>query len=319
MTRPEFELIQWLRRQVVDRPPVELGIGDDAAVLRLVESGQSLVTVDMLMEGVDFLLDQTSPELVGRKSLAVSLSDIAAMGGRPVAAFVAGAFPRSRGVEFALRVHAGLLQLADEFGVSIAGGDTNTWDGPLVISTTVIGVPLVEQPIRRDGACPGDWIMVTGSCGGSLAGRHLTFTPRVREAAALLRVAPIHSMIDISDGLAADLHHLLEASGVGCTLDAASIPIHSDVCLIDPHRFRLQRALGDGEDFELLFTVTPAAGEKLLQADICGTPLHRIGTIEATPGCRLNLGVGQVEALPPLGWTHAWTATAVGTELSPEA
>src|SRR5206468_7502412 len=119
---------------------------------------------------------------IGRKAMAVNLSDIAAMAGRPLTALVGVALPRSRGFEFARELHEGLQSLADEFGVAIIGGDTNTWDGPLVVSVTIIGEATERVPVCRSRAKPGDWLFVTGTLGGSILGKHLTFTPRVREA-----------------------------------------------------------------------------------------------------------------------------------------
>jgi thiamine-monophosphate kinase len=197
-----------------------------------------------------------------------------------------------------------LLALADEFGVTIAGGDTNSWDGPLVVSVTALGTPVGTQPVLRSGARSGDWIFVTGACGGSLAGRHLTFTPRLVEAARLTKLVPLHAMIDISDGLAADLHHILDESRVGAMVEAAAIPIHADVGIPADDRTPLEHALSDGEDFELLFTVAAEDGPNLLSAWDHSTPLTVIGRITAESGCRLQSSDGTLADLPPLGWTH---------------
>ena len=142
---------------------------------------------------------------------------------------------------------------------ALAGGDTNSWDGELVISVTLLGETTGRGPVRRNGAKPGDWLLVTGPLGGSIKGKHLTFTPRVREALQLHAVAGLHAMIDISDGLSSDLNHLCDESGVGALIDAARIPIDklvTEICgrrALDP----LMLALHGGEDFELLFTVIP--------------------------------------------------------------
>jgi len=304
MPRDEFQFIDRLRQRTPFRPPVRLGIGDDAAVLDHPAGTVEVVTTDLLMEGVDFLWPQTSAALIGRKSLAVNLSDLAAMAARPTAAFVSLALPRQRGRQFADELMDGLLALADEFEVTLAGGDTNSWDGPLVVSVTVLGTPSRNQPVLRSGAKPGDWIFVTGACGGSLAGRHLTFTPRLTEAARLTELVALHAMIDISDGLAADLHHILDESGVGAVLNAAAIPIHADVGPLTDGRSRLDHALGDGEDFELLFTVAVEDGPRLLSAWDLATPLSQIGTITSDRRCRMYCVDGSVVDLPPLGWSH---------------
>lgn len=303
MSRSEFDFIESIRRRTGSSPLVPLGIGDDAAVLANGSAGESLVAVDMLMDGTHFRLDETGPELVGRKSLAVNLSDIAAMGGRPVAAFLAIALPASLGRSLAERLTQGVLDLARDYGVVLAGGDTNVWNGPLVTCVTVVGQP-IGRSIQRSGAKPGDWLMVTGSLGGSLAGRHLRFEPRVREASLLMDLVDIHAMIDISDGLAADVHHLARESGVGVTIDGDAIPISADVPGDLPHEERLQHALSDGEDFELLFAVTPDEGSRLLREWKSETSLCRVGTVTAEPGCRLVRKGHNVEPLPEAGWTH---------------
>ncbi|OYW14239.1 MAG: hypothetical protein B7Z55_15940 [Planctomycetales bacterium 12-60-4] len=148
-------------------------------------------------------------------------------------------------------------------------------------------------------------LMVTGACGGSLAGRHLTFEPRLREAARLVELVDVHAMIDISDGLAADIHHVLDASHVGAILDAAAIPIHADVQRLPSDRTPLLRALSDGEDFELAFAVSPGDSAVLLQQWHEPTPLQVIGEITRETTCRLREPNGSLRELPPLGWTHA--------------
>jgi len=189
--------------------------------------------------------------------------------------------------------------------VTIAGGDTNSWDGPLVVSVTALGTPVGEQPVLRSGAKPGDWIVVTGACGGSLAGRHLTFTPRLAEAARLAEMVSLHAMIDISDGLAADLHHLLDESRVGAVIEAATVPIHVDVGQPADGRTALDHALADGEDFELIFTIAAEEGPRLLSAWEHPTPLTVIGRITSESGCHLQAADGTLEDLPPQGWTHS--------------
>ena len=305
MDRPEFNLIDWIRHRVTDRDPVTLGIGDDAAALRVAGDRELLFTTDMLMEGVHFTFPSATPQLAGRKALAVNLSDIAAMAGRATAAFVSVALPVDRGFEFAKDVHAGLIELADEYGVVLAGGDTNSWRGPLVINVAVVGEPLGARPVLRSGAQPGDWLFVTGSLGGSLAGRHLTFAPRLREAGRLVELVDLHAMLDISDGLAADLHHILKQSRGGAILDAERIPV-SDAAIqqATADRPAFDRALGDGEDFELLFAVSRADGQRLESLWHEETPVTRIGQITEEAGCWLRDRAGQLVPLPPLGWTH---------------
>ena len=160
--------------------------------------------------------------------MAVNLSDIAAMAGVPTAALIGLCLPKQDGMAIAEAVFDGAKSVADRFSVPIVGGDTNSWDGPLVISITVLGESTIRGPVRRSGAKPGDWLFVTGPLGGSIHGRHLNPQPRIREALRLHEVTDLHAMIDISDGLAADLGHLCRESGCGALLDADSIPIHDD-------------------------------------------------------------------------------------------
>lgn len=308
MTEPrgEFELIDWIRRRIPKHAQVPLGIGDDAALLTFTRNGEALVTIDMLMEGVHFTLDTATPFQIGWKALGVNLSDIAAMGGRAVAAVVSIALPRSRAWDLAQGVQDGIDALAQRFAVSIAGGDTNTWDGPLVISITALGEPLGSGPVRRGGAQPGDWILVTGDLGGSIAGKHLNFVPRLAEAAALQASTALHAMIDVSDGLAADLHHLLEESHVGARLIADQIPISAAAMAATDGRTPLAHALEDGEDFELLFTLSPADAKNLLATPPFATRLTHIGEIVPGSHCESLQADGQLVPLPPRGWRHSF-------------
>jgi thiamine-monophosphate kinase len=195
----ERELIAYLRHRLPPHPRLRLGLGDDAAVLRMAEVEQCVFTVDMLMDQVDFRLPEADPRQVGRKALAVNLSDLAAMASEPLAAVVALALPRRSGMELAVGLYEGMLPLAEEYDLAIAGGDTNSWDGPLVVSITLLGKVTPRGPLIRGGARPGDWIVVTGSFGGSILGRHLTFQPRVREALRLAELYDLHAGIDVSD------------------------------------------------------------------------------------------------------------------------
>lgn len=259
----ESAYIDWLRRQIPSDSRVPIGLGDDAALLRL--AGQdAIVTTDMLLDGSCFRLAEAGAYRVGRKAMAVNLSDVAAMAGMPVAAFVSVGLPRSGGRSIATELFRGMKSMADEFNVALAGGDTNSWDGPLVISITVIGEPSSRGPVRRNGAKPGDWLFVTGPLGGSIRGKHLDFTPRIREAQRLYESVELHAMIDISDGLAVDLGKLCAESGCGAVLRADAIPISEDARQMGDETSPLDHALGDGEDFELLFAVKPEDGQRLL-------------------------------------------------------
>src|SRR4051812_35592181 len=224
----EFAFIDWLRRRTPADPRVMLGPGDDTAAVRFTPGAPVLVTTDMLLEGSCFVLAEAGARRVGRKAMAVNLSDIAAMAGVPGAAVVSVGLPRQGGRALAEELYLGLREMADAFDTPIVGGDTNSWNGPLAISVTLHGQATERGPVLRKGAKPGDWIFVTGPLGGSTLGKHLDFTPRVREALALHEAVDLHAMIDISDGLARDLHHICEESGCGAVLRADSIPISAD-------------------------------------------------------------------------------------------
>jgi len=274
----EFAFINWLRRRTPRDVRVLLGPGDDTAVLSLTPHVPCLVTTDMLLEGSCFILAEAGARRVGRKAMAVNLSDLAAMAGKPVAAVVSIGLPREGGKVIAEELYLGLRDIADAFDTAIVGGDTNSWDGPLVISVTLLGEATGRGPVSRSGAKPGDWLFVTGALGGSLLGKHLDFNPRVREALQLHQIVELHAMIDISDGLAADLHHLCEESRCGAVLRGESIPIAADAMKMDDGRGPLDHALGDGEDFELLFAVSPVDGKQLVETQpIAGVTLAHIG------------------------------------------
>ena len=300
----EFSLIDSFRSQLRAMPGVELGIGDDAAV---VEWGSrcGLLAADMLLDGVHFDTSSQSPVAIGRKALAVNLSDVAAMAGVPRFALISLALPRSASADFAARIFEGLKSIADEFNTAIVGGDTTSWDGPFAINVSIVGDVVGGRAVTRSGAKPGDWLFVTGELGGSLLGRHLTFVPRVREASVLHRAVNLHAMIDVSDGLVADLYHILEESGVGAVLGAAAIPVSEAARRVGGDWSPLEHALGDGEDFELLFAVSPDDGAKLVSENSTGTRLSRIGEVTVEQTCLLKTEAGELKPLGRLGWAHA--------------
>ena len=300
----EFDLIATIRQLAATTDRVAIGIGDDCASIRFTPGSEVLVTTDMLMDGRHFRLAAATPEEVGYKCLGVNLSDIAAMAGRPIVAVVAVALPRGDAERVAIGLRAGMSGLVDEFGLAIVGGDTNAWDGPLVVSITVLGETTARGPVRRSGARPGDVVVVTGPLGGSLLGRHLHPRPRVREALTLHEAADLHAMIDLSDGLAGDLAHILaESGGLGATLDAALVPIHPDALAmaLGDGRSPLDHALGDGEDFELCFTLDPS---DLGRLSASGVSIIPVGTIDAKPGLRLRHPDGRVTPCEVRGFDH---------------
>lgn len=263
------------------------GIGDDTAVLAN-PGGPLLFAADMLMDGVHFRLDEMRPEEIGRKALAVNLSDIAAMAGTPLAVTVSLALPSTTNHATAVAVMTGLTELAKEFDVAVCGGDTNIWDHPLVIDVAVVGLAHPKGALLRSGARPGDDLFVTGPLGGTISGKHLRFTPRIKEASWLHSHYELSSMIDLSDGLAKDLRHVLLASGVGATLVRAAIPKNS----VPEGRFcTVEEALCGGEDFELCFTAARDIGRKLMEdRNYPGPPIHKIGTITSEAGLRFDDG-----------------------------
>ncbi|QDT68050.1 Thiamine-monophosphate kinase [Planctomycetes bacterium MalM25] len=298
----ELGFVDWLRERLPPSPHVRIGVGDDAALLDL-PSGQLVTTADLLIDGVHFLTAEHAPERIGRKALAVNLSDLAAMAARPAGAVVSLALPRDGACgldprELAARLIEGMLPLAEEFGCPIVGGDTNVGPGPLSIAVTAFGEPTERGVVRRDGARPGDAICVTGPLGGSLAGKHLDFIPLVREALTMHEQVTIHAMMDLSDGLSLDLRRMCAASGVGAVIDEDSIPITEST------QHDVSRALSDGEDFELLFTLPDSELRKLIDTPAQGNQPTRIGTVTAETEILLRDDSGATEPLTPQGYEH---------------
>jgi thiamine-monophosphate kinase len=297
----EFEYIAWLRSRTPSDARVLIGPGDDCAVISP-PPRPLLVTTDMLMDGTDFILAEVGPRRAGRKAMAANLSDIAAMAGVPTFAVASVALPRG-GREIGSELYLGLRDAADAFGVALVGGDTNAWEGKLVISVTLLGECTARGPVTRSGARPGDWLFVTGPLGGSILGHHLDFTPRVREALALHEAVPLRAMCDISDGLAADLNHICEESKCGAVLHAEAIPISDAARELSraSGKTPLAHALGDGEDFELLFAVSPDDGAKLLRE----SPVPGLAKVGECVESELCLEEGGARApLAPTGWVH---------------
>jgi thiamine-monophosphate kinase len=268
----EFELIAKLAKSLPTNESVVAGAGDDCAVLDLgVADKLILFKTDAVVEGFHFTRE-TPPEKIGRKALARGLSDIAAMGGTPTAALVTIALPEKFDAEFVVKIYDGLNALAEKSGVAIVGGETTTNPERILISIALIGTVPRDKQILRSGAKVGDAIFVTGELGGSLAEKHLDFEPRLAEARWLAQNFSIHAMIDLSDGLAGDLPHVLKASGVGAELLKSAIPISRAAKMAEkrlagtlaPPKPAFAAALTDGEDFELVFTVAAKRAVKLL-------------------------------------------------------
>ena len=264
----EFELIAKLPHTLPANDSVVVGAGDDCAVLDLgVPDKLILFKTDAVVEGFHFTRE-TPPEKIGRKALARGLSDIAAMAGTPVAALVTVALPEKFEPEFISKIYDGMNVLAREQGVAIVGGETTTNPERILISISLLGTVARGKQILRSGAKAGDAIFVTGELGGSLAEKHLDFEPRLIEARWLAEHFSIRAMIDLSDGLAGDLRHILKASGAGAELLKTAVPISRAAKLrakgSSAAKPAFAAALTDGEDFELLFTVGSKDAVKLL-------------------------------------------------------
>lgn len=304
----EADLIAHLRRRLPAHPLLRLGIGDDAAVLRMADVAECVVTVDMMMDGVDFELERVDPRRIGRKALAINLSDLAAMASEPLAGVVAVALPRSGGMQLAVDLYEGMLPLAEQYGLAIAGGDTNSWNGPLVISVTLLGKVTARGALQRSGARPGDRLLVTGSLGGSILGRHLDFEPRVHEAHELMRRYELHAGMDLSDGLSTDLTRLAAESGCGAEVWADAVPISEDARrLVDQladGSSPLEHALSDGEDFELLLAAPREEAERMVAERPLGVPLTMIGEFVAEPGVWQIGAAGDRLPMAARGYQH---------------
>ena len=290
----EFGFIDKIRQQF-DIPEDMFGIGDDCAIMPSGE-GELLFSTDMLMEGVHFLRNAASPEDIGWKSLAVNLSDIAAMGGTPVATFLSIALPKNTQGEWAERFIDGYAKISRRFNVPLLGGDTTSSLRDIVINVGVIGRSPYGKSIKRSGASAGHSIYVTGNLGDSAGGleailnnwenslevkslieSHIKPIPRIKEGQALMSTGMLGAMMDISDGIASDLRHILKASGVGAKVHLDRLPISDNLrwACLKYGKNAYELATGGGEDYELLFTA-PAGIEKLVDF-----PIYKIGEIVA--------------------------------------
>ena len=305
----EFELIASLTRSLHQNPATVVGPGDDCAVLDLsVADKLFLFKTDAVVEGVYFTRE-TPPEKIGRKALARALSDIAAMAGTPTAAVITLGLPREFDAEWVEKIYHGLNALAAEHNVAIVGGETTT--NPVVLlNVALLGHAPRGKCALRSGALVGDAIFVTGELGGSLAGKHLDFTPRLAEARWLAENFHLHAMIDLSDGLAGDLRHVTNASKVGAELLKPAIPVSRAAKLAaktgDAAKPALVAALTDGEDFELLFTVAAKDAVRVLDGwkkKFPETKLSCVGKITAGSGIALRDARG-VQSLAAHGYTH---------------
>ena len=266
----EFELIARLTQSLPTNASTVLGPGDDCAILDLgLPDRWLLFMTDAIVEGIHFNAT-TPPDKIGRKALARCLSDFAAMAGTPTHVLVTLALPTNFKVDFIEAIYGGMNALAARHRVAVVGGETTTNPERLLISVAVLGTAQKGKCPLRSAAKTGDAIFVTGELGGSRSGKHLDFEPRLAEAEWLANNFSIHAMMDISDGLAGDLPHILQASCVGAELLSDAIPVSRAATLAEraepSARPPLLAALTDGEDFELLFTVASHDAVPLLDA-----------------------------------------------------
>ena len=306
----EFELIAQLTQSLARNKSVVVGAGDDCAVLDLELPDKFLLfKTDAVVEGIHFHAT-TEPEKIGRKALARCLSDFAAMAGTPTAAVVTLALPKDFDAGFLKKIYEGINRLAEVHGVAIVGGETTTNPERTLISISMVGTVAKAKCILRAGAKAGDAIFVSGELGGSLSAKHFDFEPRLIESRWLAENFSIHSMIDVSDGLAGDLRHLLHAGQVGAELLSSAIPISRDAKLQaraeSSAKPPLLAALTDGEDFELLFTIASRDAVQLVdewKKQFPKVRLSCIGKITKNLGLQLREEKG-VRTLSAHGYVH---------------
>lgn len=325
----EFELIARLAARLGTGSGVAVGIGDDTAVLEPTPGYQLLATCDGQVEGVHFLREGTPPDALGHRALASNLSDVAAMGGRPRWALVALSLPPELPVEWVEAMYEGMAALARRHDVAVVGGNVARTTGGTVVDVTVLGEVEPARRLTRAGARPGNEILVTGHPGESAAGLELILrpelrgrvaeataahlldahwrpAPRVEAGQAIAAIGRATAGIDVSDGIAGDLGHLLAASGVGATLDADALPIGAELRELASAlgRHPAELVLHGGEAYELLFTC-PADAATAMVADVeaTGVRCHRIGQVDAEPRLRLR-HADRVEPLSTRGHDH---------------
>jgi thiamine-monophosphate kinase len=313
----EKSLIARIRRQATRNAGIVAGIGDDCAVLRIPPRHETLLTTDFSLEGVHFRRDWHPAESIGHRCLARGLSDIAAVGGQPIAAFLSLALPRDLPQKWVDKFIRGLLTLARRFDIGLAGGDTAESPSAILADIAVLGSAPKGTAILRSGAQPGDRIYVSGALGASAAAaqhmmdrprrklnprefpRHFFPEPRVELGLILRQKGLASAMIDVSDGLSTDLGHICLESGVGAEVLAEAIPIGA--MGKPPHEVDLKFALHGGEDYELLFT---APHKKRVPRRIAGVPIAQIGHITRGKQVLLINREGEGSELRPQGWEY---------------
>ncbi len=302
----EFSFIKWIRSNQKEDKNIVIGIGDDCASIKINGNKQCLVTTDMLVEGTHFDLKKNTPGEIGKKSIACSISDIAAMGCSAKYAVVSICFPQETRTKFARELLLGMKREADAYSIKIIGGDVVSGKKMLAVNVTMYGENKGLNPVTRSGAKADDVIMVTGALGGSILKKHFAFKPRLKEGQLLNKKFNINSMIDISDGLVADLNHILEESGVGAVLYEDEVPVSADAKKLARKTgfSALHHALHDGEDYELLFTLSGKESKKLLASSSFPVCLSKIGHIKRSNGISMQGSSGKLKKIKPVGYEH---------------
>ncbi len=306
----EQEIIDWIKSVCdVDCEWVRLGIGDDAAILHAPQS--TVITTDVIAEGTHFDLHQVELFQAGRKAMAVNLSDLAAMGAKPIAALVTLQLPKHFSLDQVKLLFHGLQEFSRKYNFPIVGGDTNRWTGPLVVGATLLGTPFsssdaASHPWTMSGGNPDDAIFVSGCFGGSLLHHHCNFEPQIRLAEHLARHHPVTAATDASDSLALDLAHLAQASQTGFEIDSRLIPISPDAVKQSEvtGKSALQHALYDGEDFQLICSVPASCIDRLEQDTRLPVPFRRIGRLTEKTEFTMIDAQGVTESLEIRGYQH---------------
>ena len=300
----ETEFHDWLKANLPSAEGAILGIGDDAAILD--GQGNIVVAADILVEGVHYRPEEVAPADIGAKAVNRNFSDLAAMGLEPHWIVVSAAVPEHTPDHFLHELVMGMVRASKRFHVGIVGGDTSRSREGLVVNVTVIGKVGNLHPVKRSGALPGHRIFVTHDLGGSALGKHMTFVPRVAEGLFLNQGYHLSAMIDISDGLAIDLSRILDASRVGAMVDAGKIPLSKAAhqLSVESGKTALEHALSDGEDFELLFTLSPEEADRLIMDPALFFKATDIGEIRAEPAERIILKDGATCTLGREGYDH---------------